>query len=134
MELAAKSDRRSVAKAAACRKLGSLLGIALEVAAQPALTFPEEALDLGLGMHPATAGHWWDGDDQALSGIDRHPKAASPSRAAKRVGRQRAQRAVAGGIVIDFDGDTSEARRTCRARHLSSGAGADRMGREEVRK
>jgi hypothetical protein len=73
MELAPEANGRSVAKAAARRQFGTLLSVTLEVAANPPLALPEEALDLSFRMGPAAAGHWRNRDDQALSGIDRHP-------------------------------------------------------------
>ena len=111
MELAAIADGRSIAEAATRRELGPLLRVALEVPPHPALAIPEEPFDFRFRVGPAAAGRRRDGDDQALNWINRYPKASGPSRAAKRVGRQRAQRPVSGGIVIDLDGRTSVARR-----------------------
>ena len=120
VELAAVADRRSIAEPATRRELGSLLGVALEMPPHPALAIAEESFDLRFRVGPAAAGRRRDGDDEAMNGIDRHPKPSGPSRAAKRVGRQRAQRPIAGGIVIDLDGATSNARRVRIAGHLSS--------------
>jgi hypothetical protein len=106
MQLTAEADRGSVAQATSRRELRALLGMTLEMATNPALALAEEAFDLRLRPSPATTRCGRDGDDEAMIGIDRHPKAASPGRATERIGRERTHRAIAGGNVIELDGDT----------------------------
>jgi hypothetical protein len=88
MKLAAIANRAAVAQTTARRKLGSITGVALEVASNPRLPLTQESLDRRLWMSPPSAGRRRDRDDEARNRVDRDPEMARSRRSAKRVLRE----------------------------------------------
>ncbi len=74
MHLAEIAELRAVGHAAAGGYGGASRFQAGEVPPQPRFPFREKLLDPRLGMSPAPPGREWDGHDDAVPGIDRHPE------------------------------------------------------------